>query len=69
MVSFILHYPTVYLALGSLSVCTVSSRMLTLRLLAALTVHNLLREKASSAHLLPAFVDTEGDNDRMISGV
>lgn len=67
MVSFILHYPTVYLALGSLSVCTVSSRML--RLLAALTVHNLLREKALSAHLPPAFVDGEGDNDRMISGV
>lgn len=47
---------------------TVSSRMLTLRLLAALTVHNLLREEASSAHLAPVFVDTEGHNDRMISG-
>uniref|UniRef100_UPI003AAFE7A5 uncharacterized protein n=1 Tax=Centroberyx gerrardi TaxID=166262 RepID=UPI003AAFE7A5 len=36
--------------------------------LAALTVHNFLREKASEAYLPPAFVDMEDENHRIIHG-
>lgn len=36
--------------------------------LAALSIHNYLREKGSEAYVPPAFVDTENENHRVVSG-
>ncbi|KAK0137549.1 Protein ALP1-like [Merluccius polli] len=36
--------------------------------LAALSIHNFLREKGSEAYVPPAFVDTEDESHRLISG-
>lgn len=36
--------------------------------LAALSLHNFLREKTSEAYLPPAFVDTEDENHRVVPG-